>query len=77
MATGSKEDVSTLSSGDALLQWPERITPDEYEDLEGWLQLMLRKLKRSIVAEDDPSGDDPTRGDPQTERPLRQIRPPQ
>jgi hypothetical protein len=50
MATGSKEDVFTLASGDAVLQWPERITSDEYEDLEGWLQLMLRKLKRSVVA---------------------------
>jgi len=56
VASGSKEDVYTLSSGDAVLQWPERITQEEFDELGDWLDLMRRKLKRSVVsgsAEDD------------------------
>ena len=45
----SKEDVYTLKSGDAVLQWPNTITAEEYEELEDWLGLMLKKMKRSIT----------------------------
>ena len=45
----SKEDIYTLGSGDAVLQWPNTITAEEYEELEDWLGLMLKKMKRSIT----------------------------
>ena len=51
MADGTKEDIYTLSSGDAVLQWPDRITQAEFEELGDWLDLMRRKLKRSVVSE--------------------------
>jgi hypothetical protein len=48
---GTKEDVFTLSHGDVVLQWPDTLTQDEYDDTTGWLDLIKRKLKRSVVAE--------------------------
>ena len=56
MTPGTKEDVFTLDSGPVVLQWPDRLTNEEYEDLEGWIKLVLRKAKRSVVA--DRSGSD-------------------
>ena len=47
---GTKEAVYPLANGDAVLQWPDSISPDEAEDLDDWLDLMKRKLKRSITA---------------------------
>ena len=55
MATGTNEDVYTLATGDVVLQWPDRITPEEAEDLDDWLEIMKRKLKRSVVTEDNPT----------------------
>lgn len=48
---GTKEDVYTLSGGDAVLQWPESISEEEYEEIADWLQLLLKKMKRSIGEE--------------------------
>lgn len=55
MHPGTKEDNYTLKHGEVVLQWPDRIPSDEYEDLEAWLQLMIRKVKRSVS--DEPPGD--------------------
>ena len=56
MATKTKEDVYTLATGYVVLQWPDRITPEEAEDLDDWLEIMKRKLKRSVVSqEEDPA----------------------
>lgn len=57
MQAGMKEDTYTLGDGQVVIQWPDSIAPEEYEDLETWLQLMIRKVKRS-VREDEPPGDD-------------------
>ena len=46
-AAGVKRDVFTLAEGEAVLEWPEGLSANSYEDLEGWLELMLRKIKRS------------------------------
>jgi len=46
---GMKQDVFTLDEGEVLLQWPAKLTPESYEDLNDWLQLILRKAKRSIA----------------------------
>ena len=45
---GMKEDVFTLDEGDAVFQWPERLSQESYEDLEAWAELILRKIKRSV-----------------------------
>jgi hypothetical protein len=54
--SGTKQDVYTLSAGDAVLQWPETISMAEYDELGEWLELMKRKLRRSVAAASDQSG---------------------
>jgi hypothetical protein len=46
---GMKEDIFTLKEGDVVLQWPEAISPESYEDLESWAKLVLRKIQRHIT----------------------------
>lgn len=45
---GMKEDVFSLKEGDVVLQWPERLSADSYQDLEDWTAIILRKIKRAI-----------------------------
>ena len=50
---GMKEDVFTLDEGDAVFQWPERLSKESYEDLEAWAKLILRKIQRSVGKDTD------------------------
>jgi hypothetical protein len=45
---GSKQDVFSLPEGEVVLQWPEPLTPESFDDFESWLKLVLRKVKRSV-----------------------------
>lgn len=45
---GTRQDVFSLEDGIVVLQWPEKMSAESYEDFESWLQLQLRKIKRSI-----------------------------
>lgn len=45
---GMKEDVFTLAEGDVVLQWPERLSMESFADLESWVGIMLRKIKRNV-----------------------------
>lgn len=51
VATGSKQDVYTLEEGDVILEWPTGLSKDSVADIEDWLGLMIRKLKRSVKSE--------------------------
>lgn len=55
--SGMKEDVFTLDEGDAVFQWPERLSQESYEDLEAWAKLILRKIQRSVGRGDDEDAD--------------------
>ncbi|MBN2296349.1 MAG: hypothetical protein JXM70_28230 [Pirellulales bacterium] len=46
--TGSKQDVFTLDEGPVVLQWPGQLSSESFEDLSGWWEIMLRKIKRSV-----------------------------
>jgi len=48
VAVGHKRDTFSLDQGQAALEWPEGLTSDSYEDFESWIQLQLKKIKRSI-----------------------------
>lgn len=48
---GMRQDTWTLDSGTVLLRWPEKMSAADYEDFEGWVQLQLKKIKRSIPAQ--------------------------
>lgn len=49
---GVRQDTFTLDEGQAVLQWPERLSADSFEDFESWIQLQLKKIKRSIPQSD-------------------------
>ena len=53
---GMKEDVFTLKEGDVVFQWPERISPESFQDLEDWTGLLLRKIKRHIILHHEIAG---------------------
>lgn len=45
-----RQDVFSLDEGTVVLQWPAQMSADSYEDFESWIQLQLRKIKRSITS---------------------------
>jgi len=45
---GSKQDTFTLDSGSVIVQWPQALTEVEFEDVEQWMEILLRKIKRSV-----------------------------
>lgn len=46
---GMQEATFPLAEGLAVVQWPKELSPESYEDFEAWVQLTLRRAKRSIV----------------------------
>jgi hypothetical protein len=52
MQSGMKEDVFNLDEGPVVVQYPDRMSEASYQDLEDYLQLVIRKAKRSIVSDD-------------------------
>ena len=45
---GTKQDTFTLDEGPVVLQWPSQLSETSYEDFKDWIELQLRKIKRSI-----------------------------
>jgi hypothetical protein len=45
---GFRQDIFSLDEGPVVLRWPEKLSAESYEDFEDWIQLQLRKIKRSI-----------------------------
>ncbi len=43
---GMRHDVFALSEGNVVMQWPEKMSAESYEDFKDWVELMLRKIKR-------------------------------
>lgn len=58
MQAGTKEDVFTLEEGQVVLQYPESLSKESFEDFESWLELVVRKAKRSIRTERSDDGPD-------------------
>ncbi len=42
-----RQDVCSLTEGEAVIHWPTPLSADSIADLEGWLDLVKRKIKRS------------------------------
>lgn len=45
-----REDVFSMVEGDAVLQWPSRLTQASFEDFKDWLGLIERKAQRAVSA---------------------------
>lgn len=47
-AMGIKQDTFSLDEGQIVLQWPAQMSESSYEDFKDWVELQLRKIKRSV-----------------------------
>ena len=43
------QDTLTLPQGKVVLQWPATISQEDYQDVEAWLHLMGRRVKRAVA----------------------------
>lgn len=55
---GSVREVSVLDEGEAVLQWPAAISMTSVAELEEWLNLVVRKLKRRAQLDSEKPGRD-------------------
>lgn len=57
-----RQEIFALAEGDVTIQWPEQLSTDSYQDFTDWLDLLKRKIKRSVQASaqtnEPPKGDD-------------------
>lgn len=54
MSADTRADVYNLPIGDVVFERPARLSSAEIEDIEDWLKLLLRKIKREAAAPPDP-----------------------
>ena len=47
-----RQDVFSLAEGEAVIHWPTPLSADSIKDLEEWLDLVKRKIKRSTAEPD-------------------------
>ena len=47
--SGNRQDTFSLDEGIAILQWPANLSEASYEDFESWIQLQLKKIKRTVA----------------------------
>jgi hypothetical protein len=52
-----KQDVFTTDAGEVVVRWPDFLTAEEFSDIEGWLDMLKRKIKRSVKSES--TGEEP------------------
>jgi len=45
---GNRRDIFSLDEGQVVLEWPEKMSAESYEDFQSWMEIQLRKIKRSI-----------------------------
>lgn len=47
--SGVRQDVFSLSEGPVTIQWPASLSADSYQDVADWLEIVKRKIGRSVV----------------------------
>jgi hypothetical protein len=52
------EDVLALDEGPVVLRMPRRLSEVSLRDFEDWLQLILRKARRSVAGEAGPAAEE-------------------
>ncbi len=48
-AAGMRQEIFSLAEGDVMIQWPERMSEDSFQDFTDWLTILQRKIKRSVA----------------------------
>jgi hypothetical protein len=46
-----RHDVFSLAEGPVTIQWPSTLSPESIQDLGDWLDLVKRKIQRSVTKE--------------------------
>ena len=52
LAPGTHQAAFPLPQGTITLQWPSPLSPEDIEDIEGWLDLIKKRLNRFVRKED-------------------------
>jgi len=52
---GVRQDLFSLAEGTVSIQWPDSLSAASYEDLSDWLDILKRKIGRSVKAASDPA----------------------
>jgi hypothetical protein len=59
---GMKQEISTLDEGDVTITWPAVLSEHSYQDLVDWMELLKRKIHRSVISNksnlQNPNNDD-------------------
>ena len=50
---GTMQDTYTAKAGLVVVRWPTSLTAEEWDDLDGWMDMMKRKVKRAVQDFDD------------------------
>jgi len=56
IANDSREDVCSLAEGNVTINWPKALSAESFEDLKDWLEMMKRKIGRSVIQEPSSEG---------------------
>ena len=43
-----RQDVFSLGEGPVTIQWPASLSPESFQDLSAWLDILKRKIGRSV-----------------------------
>ena len=46
--SGTRQDIFTLAEGQVAIQWPASLSPESFEDFSAWLDIVKRKIGRSV-----------------------------
>ena len=46
---GKKQEVFVLSGGSIVVQWPDSMSAEDFQDIADWLPILERKIKRCVV----------------------------
>jgi hypothetical protein len=50
---GMKQESFSLEGGDLIVRWPAKLSADELKDVEDWLDILKRKIKRAATSESE------------------------
>ena len=45
---GLRQDVFSVPEGEISIQWPVSLSPESFEDVGDWLDILKRKIGRSV-----------------------------
>ena len=51
-----REDVFSLIEGPVTIQWPAALSPDSFQDLSDWFDIVKRKIGRSVASKPEVEG---------------------